>query len=253
MAPPKIEQNPFEFLIVRYTPSNESFPSELDCCVNGHAGRVVADQNRVIPRFLFEALKNSYNYTHRERSQSENNDNYVSSRVHPNLDAVVVPEEYQNAEGIMKLIQEAKTEKDPNSWYYRLQLGVKNLIYGSMQSAEAEAEKMDFSPAVQDNSDERAELLYLKKENETLKGQLGDLSSKMEMVLAKVGGDSVEDSKDDESKEDLAERTYKGKVYATPAAAKSAKTRDEKKVAEAESKGEGSSEEDDDSPIEVDS
>jgi hypothetical protein len=221
--------NPKEFVIALYSRPNESFPSKLDVMVNGHVGVLVEGQPCVLPRFLVDQAMQSHQFTHREKPMSQGDDTYETLVVKPNIVTTVIDAEYQSPEGIQRLLADASKIKDPDSPYYRLRLGCKNLVYGDMRSAEKEAsEAVKNSPKAIDmeNLQLKAKLY---ESNEALNAMKAEQSEIKKMLAELLSGKSPAPTTVFEVKvasmNDEAERTYEGKVYKTVAARKAAESK----------------------------
>jgi hypothetical protein len=219
--------NPKEFVIALYSRPNESFPSKLDVMVNGHAGVLVEGQPCVLPRFLVDQAMQSHQFTHREKPMSQGDDTYETLVVKPNIVTTVIDAEYQSPEGIQRLLADASKIKDPDSPYYRLRLGCKNLVYGDMRSAEKEAsEAVKNSPKAIDmeNLQLKAKLYESNEALDAMKAEQSEIKKMLTELLAGKSPAPVAEPKV-ETINDEAERTYEGKVYKTVAARKAAESK----------------------------
>jgi len=202
------EKNPREFLIARYTRPNDSFPTKLDVMVNGHVGILVEGRNCILPRFLIDSAKESHQFLHRPRQDAGSNQtdqSYTTKKVHPVIDTFEIDDEYQSPEGIMKLIELAKSERSETSPMFQLRSGVKELVYGDMASAERRAsEEVAKSPKLfsQDAADLSKIMAEKDKKIADLESTVTAMGSKMDRILAMM-----------ESKPEQISGTGSGKAY----------------------------------------
>jgi hypothetical protein len=232
----EVKEDPKRFVIALYTRPNESFPSKLDVCVNGIAGILVEGQPCVMPRFLVDQAINCHSFTHREKPADSGDDTHETIKVRPNIDIRPIADEYQGADKILNLLKEAQKIKDRESPFYRLRMGVKQLVYGDMKAAEAIAadELKGATRAVQTDDELKAELAAKDKVIAEQANRLDRLEAMMEKMAGAALGNSESGS---ESKPTF---EFNGKTYKTEAAMKAAKTKAEKDSAN------------EDEPIEVD-
>ncbi len=226
------KNNSKEFVIAQYSRPNESFPSKLDVMVNGHVGVLVEGQPCILPRFLVNQALMSHQFTHREKPMSQGDDTYETLVVKPNIVTTTINEEYQSPEGIQRLLADASKIKDPDSPYYRLRLGCKNLVYGDMRSAEKEAsEAVKNSPKAIDmeNLQLKAKLYESNEALNAMKAEQSEIKKMLAELLSGRSAAPVAEPKADAVNAilitDEAERTYEGKVYKTVAARKAAESK----------------------------
>jgi hypothetical protein len=158
---------------------------------------------------------------------SQGDDTYETLVVKPNIVTTVIDAEYQSPEGIQRLLADASKIKDPDSPYYRLRLGCKNLVYGDMRSAEKEAsEAVKNSPKAIDmeNLQLKAKLYESNEALNAMKAEQSEIKKMLaELLAGRIPAPVVEPKV--ESINDEAERTYEGKVYKTVAARKAAESK----------------------------
>ncbi len=245
------KSNPKEFVIALYSRPNESFPAKLDVMVNGHVGILEEGRPCILPRFLVNQALMVKNFTHRERSIDSETDTYETIPVRPNIDVRVIAEEYQSPEGIQKLLKDASQIKDVESPYYRLRLGVKNLVYGDMKPAEqAASEAIKHSPKAIDMEamELKAKLYEKDKQIDEQNDRLARLESLVEKALTAAENPAIGKSESGATTEETPVYEFNGKTYKTEAAMKTAMSKAKKAEAEAEAEPAES----DDTIIEVD-
>lgn len=225
----RVETNPKEFVVALYTRPNDSFPSNLDVMVNGHAGILIENRPCVLPRFLVDQAIMAKNFSHRETNAEDAQmlDSYETFAVKPNIQITQIPEEYQSPEGIKNFLADAAKIKNPEDAYYRARLGCKNLVYGDMAPAESAAtQAIANSPKALDM--EAVELKAdLYEKDKLIKAQESRMS-RLEAIVEKMAGGSPEvpaTPKEEEKVDDEAERTFNGKVYKTLPAKKAAESK----------------------------
>lgn len=238
----EVKEDPKRFVIATYTRPNESFPKKLDVCVNGIVGILIEAQPCVMPRFLVDQALQSHSFTHRERPNEENDDTYETVRIKPNIDIHPIADEYQGADKILNLLKEAKGITDRESPFYRLRMGVKQLVYGDMKSAEKIAsEQVKESPrALRDDAALAAKLA----EKDEIIAKQDERLARLEAMMEKMASATLGNSEAGEADKPTFE--FDGKTYKSEAAMKAAKTRAEK-AAEVEDEPEET-----DEPLEVD-
>lgn len=251
---PTKRKDPREFVIALYQRPNDSFASKLDCCINGHVGVFVDGQNCIVPRFMVENVKRSYQLAHRPRPNArDEDDTYQTIRVYPTISETEIDDEYQSPEGVMKLLEMSKAESDETSPMYKLRLGTKDLVFGDMGEAERRASEAVAKgpmaiPASADLSQALAEKdAKIEEQDAKIAEQakkMDEMSAKMDMILNAMS------NKAETSSESTSEKAgpfmFNGKEYKTETAMKTAMTKFEKAQAES-----SESEEDEEEPIEV--